>query len=56
MKKLKILAMIFAIIAVIGLISFLAGTRNVNIGAFIFPAILAAAFAIPGLQRDRGKR
>lgn len=41
MKTFKIAAICFAIIAIIGLISFVAGTRNVNIGAFIFPAILA---------------
>ena len=43
MKVIKILAICFTIIAVIGLISFIAGTRNVNFGAFVFPAILALA-------------
>ena len=37
----KVLAIIFAVIAVIGLISFIGGVRAVNIGAFVFPLILA---------------
>lgn len=55
MKGLKFLAAIFTIIAVIGLISFISGTRSVNIGAFIFPAILAMAFAIFYVRKSNSK-
>lgn len=40
-KTYKILTMVFAIIALIGLVSFLGGVRAVNIGAFVFPLALA---------------
>ena len=37
----KIIAITASVIAVIGIISFVCGTRNVNIGSFIFPALIA---------------
>ncbi len=41
MKKVLILAIIFMLIALIGLISFIFKTRGVNAGAFILPGIIA---------------
>ncbi len=40
-KTYKIISIVAAVVAVIGLISFVCGTRNVNVGSFIFPAIIA---------------
>lgn len=37
----KIISIIFYIISICGLVSFVGGVRNVNIGAFIFPAIIS---------------
>lgn len=36
----------FFVIALIGLISVIANTRSVNLGAFIFPAVLAFIFFV----------
>ncbi|MGM9538007.1 MAG: hypothetical protein ACI3VN_06715 [Candidatus Onthomonas sp.] len=44
MKPKQKLSILFLVIALIGLISWLAGTRNVNFGAFLFPALLSALF------------
>lgn len=41
-KTCKIISIIFCVIAVIGLVSFVGGIRSVNLGAFIFPAIISA--------------
>lgn len=41
MKKILILAIIFAVVALIGLIAFVFKTRGVNAGAFILPGIIA---------------
>lgn len=41
MEKILIWAIIFAIVALIGLISFVFKTRGVNAGAFILPGIIA---------------
>lgn len=40
-KIYKILAIVFCIISLIGLVSFIGGIKHVNIGAFVFPFILA---------------
>lgn len=40
-KTYKILTIICLIIALIGLVSFVGGIKPVNIGAFVFPLILA---------------
>lgn len=40
----KVLAIVLAIVAVIGLVSFFGGIRAVNAGAFICPAALAIVF------------
>ena len=40
-KTYKIIGIVATVIAVIGLISFVGGIRPVNIGAFIFPEIIA---------------
>ena len=40
-KTYKIISMVATAIAVIGLLSFVGGIRSVNIGAFLFPAIIA---------------
>lgn len=40
MKKILILAIIFTVITIIGLISFICKTRGVNAGAFILPGII----------------
>lgn len=41
-KTYQIISIIFSIISVIGLVSFACGVRAVNIGAFVFPAIISA--------------
>ena len=53
MKKLLILGSVFAVAALIGLVSFLAGTRNVNVGAFLFPGIVAAVLLIAYFRGSR---
>ena len=40
-KTYKTITIIATIVAVIGLISFVGGIRPVNIGAFVFPAVIA---------------
>lgn len=42
-KTYKTASIIAAIISVIGLISFVGGVRAVNIGAFVFPALIAVS-------------
>lgn len=42
----KIFAIVFSIIAVLGLLSFFGGIRSVNFGVFVFPLILAIIFFI----------
>lgn len=50
----KIIAITASVIAVIGLVFFVCGTRNVNIGSFIFPAIIAL-WAFSGYWRKHKK-
>ena len=45
MKAYKIFAIVFAVIALVGLIRFVGKVTPVNAGAFIFPAIVAVLFA-----------
>lgn len=40
-KTYRIIAIVATVVAVIGLISFVGGIRPVNIGAFVFPAVIA---------------
>ncbi len=40
-KTYKTITIVATVIAVIGLISFVGGIRPVNIGAFVFPAVIA---------------
>lgn len=40
-KIYKILTIVFLVVALIGLISFVGGIQTVNIGVFVFPLILA---------------
>lgn len=40
-KTYKTIIIVATVIAVIGLISFVGGIRPVNIGAFVFPAVIA---------------
>ena len=40
----KIIAIISAIIALIGLVSFVGGIKTVNIGAFVFPVLISGIF------------
>lgn len=40
-KTYKIIMYIVSLIAVLGLVSFLGGIKPVNIGAFVFPALIA---------------
>ena len=40
-KTYRIISIVATVIAVIGLISFMEGIRPVNIGAFIFPVVIA---------------
>lgn len=51
MKAYKIFAIIFAVIALIGLIRFVSKTTPVNAGAFIFPAAMAVIFAFVYLKK-----
>lgn len=56
MKKKSIAAVIFAVIALIGLLRFLGDSRAVNLGAFLFPLLIALALAAAALRdRRRGK-
>ena len=55
MEKFKILSILFAVIAVIGLIRFIGETGVVNAGVFIFPAILAGLFAVLYIRKNRGE-
>lgn len=55
MKTYKVLSVVFALIAIIGLISLIAGTRNVNFGAFVFPTIFAVIFALLYVQKRRAR-
>lgn len=40
-KTYKTITIIATVVAVIGLISFVGGIKPVNIGAFVFPAVIA---------------
>ncbi len=40
-KTYFIISIIAFIVSIIGLISFFGGTRNVNLGAFLFPFLIA---------------
>ena len=51
MKGCKILAIIFSVIALIGLVRFVGKMTLVNAGVFIFPAIVAAIFAFVYLKK-----
>lgn len=51
MKTCKILAVIFSVIAVIGLVRFAGQMTPVNAGVFIFPAIAAVIFAFVYLRK-----
>lgn len=52
-KTLKILAIVFAIIALIGLIRFVGRMSIVNAGVFIFPAIISIAFTFVYIQKSK---
>ena len=51
MKTCKILALIFSVIALIGLVRFAGKMTPVNAGVFIFPAIVAVIFAFVYLRK-----
>ena len=51
MKTYKILAIIFSMIALIGLIRFAGKMTPVNAGIFLFPAIMAVIFAFVSLRK-----
>ena len=53
MKTLKILAIVFSVIAFIGLIRFIGKMSSVNAGVFIFPAIIAIALALVYVQKSK---
>ena len=53
MKTLKILAIVFAVIAFIGLIRFVGKMSSVNAGVFIFPAIVAIVLAFVYVQKSK---
>ena len=53
MKTLKILAIVFAIIAFIGLIRFIGKMSGVNAGVFVFPAITAIVLAFVYVQKSK---
>lgn len=41
-KTCKSIAIVAAVVAAIGLVSFVGGIRPVNVGVFVFPTIIAA--------------
>ena len=51
MKLYKIFAIVFSVIALIGLIRFAGRMTPVNAGIFVFPAIMAALFAFVYLKK-----
>ena len=51
MKACKTLAVIFSVIALIGLVRFVGKMTPVNAGVFIFPAIVAVIFAFVYLRK-----
>ena len=51
MKTCKILAIIFSVVALIGLVRFVGKMTLVNAGIFIFPAIMAVIFAFVYLRK-----
>ena len=51
MKAYKIFAIVFAVIALVGLIRFVGKTTLVNAGVFIFPAIVAVLFTFIYLRK-----
>ena len=54
MKTLKMLAVVFSVIAFIGLIRFIGKMSGVNAGVFIFPAIVAIVLAfVYGQKRKK---
>ena len=53
MKTLKILAIVFAVIALVGLIRFVGKMSSVNAGVFIFPAIVAIVLAFVYVQKGK---
>ena len=53
MKTLKILAIVFSVIAFIGLIRFIGKMSGVNAGVFIFPAIVAIVLAFVYVQKSK---
>lgn len=53
MKTLKILAIVFAVIALIGLIRFVGRMSIVNAGVFIFPAIISIAFTFVYIRKRK---
>ena len=53
MKAYKIFAIIFSVIALIGLIRFVGKMTPVNAGCFIFPAIVAILFAFVYLKKKK---
>lgn len=56
MKKKCITAAVFAVIALIGLLRFINDGQAVNLGAFLFPLLIALALAAAALRdRRRGK-
>ena len=55
MKYSIILSITFTVIALIGLLRFIADARSVNAGAFICPALLAIVFGITYIKRARKK-
>ena len=53
MKTLKIWAIVFAVIAFVGLIRFIGKMNNVNAGVFIFPSIAAIILAFVYIQKGK---
>lgn len=53
-KTCKGCAIACLLISLLGLVSFLGGIKPVNIGAFVFPLLLAASVAVSYLIRRNG--
>lgn len=51
-KTYRIIMYIASLIAALGLVSFIGGTKAVNIGAFIFPALIAI-WAFYNYRKDK---
>ena len=55
MRAFKILTIVFAIIALIGLIRFVGEISSVNAGVFVFPTMMAIIFVFIYVRKSKKK-